>query len=53
VLAERGLLAAGAAHGAEPDGVFLLSGPPPFESVYPAFAERFSLVGPFSLETEA
>ena len=53
VLGERGLLAAGAAHGAEPDGVFLLSGPPPFESVYPAFAERFSLVGPFSLETEA
>ena len=52
VLAERGLLGAGAA-GTLPDGVFLLSGPPPFESVYPAFAERFSLLGPFSLEAEA
>ena len=72
VLAERGLLASGAAGSAgaagaagtgtagvpggpgdRPDGVFLLSGPPPFESVYPAFAERFSLLGPFSLEAEA
>ena len=69
VLAERGLLAASAAaakteaealaiggpsgRDAKPDGVFLLSGPPPFESVYPAFAERFSLLGPFSLEAEA
>lgn len=35
------------------DGVFLLSGPPPFEGAYPAFAERFSLLGPFSLEGEA
>jgi glutamate racemase len=62
VLAERGLLASGAGRGAAgvtggraapPDGVFLLSGPPPFESVYPAFAARFSLLGPFSLETGA
>lgn len=67
VLAERGLLASGAGcvaadgaadrstggRSAPPDGVFLLSGPPPFESVYPAFAERFSLLGPFSLEAGA
>lgn len=66
VLAERNLLAEappaapaamageglpGAVAGA--DGVFLLSGPPPFEGAYPAFAERFSLLGPFSLEGEA
>lgn len=47
----EGALTSGGTAG--PDGVFLLSGPPPFESVYSAFAERFSLSGPFSLETEA
>jgi glutamate racemase len=32
------------------DGVFLLSGPPPFESVYQGFSARFRLLGPYSLE---
>jgi glutamate racemase len=53
VLAGMGLLAPAAAPRARPpaeDGVFLLSGPPPFEDVYHAFASRFSLLGPFSLE---
>lgn len=35
------------------DGVFLLSGPPPFEDGYEAFAGRYGLLGPFSLEGEA
>lgn len=57
VLAEAGLLAVGPGAAAPPDagggrrdGVFILSGPPPFEEVYSAFAERFGLLGPFSLD---
>ena len=49
VLSERGIMAV--AQGRDSlDGVFLLSGPPPFEKVYASFAARYSLAGPFSLD---
>jgi glutamate racemase len=38
---------------ADADGVLLLSGPPPFEKAYAAFALRYLLAGPFSLEARA
>jgi glutamate racemase len=61
VLAGMGLLAlpeaagragprGGQQTGEREDGVFLLSGPPPFEEAYTGFARRFGLLGPFSLE---
>lgn len=61
VLVERGLLtpgqglppagrAAGLDAASSVDGVFLLSGPPPFEDVYSDFSRLYRLEGPYSLD---